>query len=75
MTDAAEFEVAEAKRVSVPCKVCTFLADRADRDVYTTEFAKPVAVRSQVAIHRVLVANGFVGDINAVKRHRSNHVR
>lgn len=75
MTDAAAFEAAETRKVSVPCKVCTFLVDREDRDVYTAEFVKPVSVRSQVAIHRVLLNNGFEGDINAVKRHRSNHVR
>lgn len=72
MTEASEFDQAEK---GATCKVCAFLNGRADRDVYTSEFAKPVALRSSAAIMRVLNANGANVSENGVKRHRSNHVR
>lgn len=73
MTDATAFDAAE-RRGGQDCKVCAFLADREDRDVYTREFAKPVSVRSNTAILRVLNDNGANVSESGVKRHRSKHV-
>jgi hypothetical protein len=75
MTTAADFEAAQTRKVSVPCKVCVFLARRRDRAVYDVEFAKPVTVRSNVAILTVLQDNGADVSEGGVKRHRSKHVR